>query len=79
MLKKHFNKKLLIAKEDEDFENCGKCLNCDNAYVDGFDEVRDDCHVRKMLLLKLKFLKKLSVIAQIIMNYIQVIIWAHQP
>ena len=51
MLKKHFNKKLLMAKEDEDFENCGKCLNCDNAYVDGFDEVRDDCDIRKMLFL----------------------------
>ena len=40
-----------MAKEDEDFENCGKCLNCDNAYVDGFDEVRDDCDIRKMLFL----------------------------
>ena len=35
-MKKHFNKKLVMTKEDhEDFENCTKCWICDSAYVDG--------------------------------------------
>ena len=44
--KKHFNKELLITKEDnEDFENSTKCLMCDNDYVDNDVEVRDHCHI----------------------------------
>ena len=35
-MKKHFNKKLVMTKEDhEDFDNCAKCWICDSAYVDG--------------------------------------------
>ena len=35
-MKKHFNKKLVMTKEDdEDFENSTKCQICDNAYVNG--------------------------------------------
>ena len=35
-MKKHFNKKLVMTKEDhEDFENCTKCWICDSADVDG--------------------------------------------
>ena len=31
-MKKHFNKELVMAKEDdEDFENSTKCWICDNA------------------------------------------------
>ena len=40
-MKKHFNKKLVMTKEDnEDFENSTKCWICDNAYVDGNVKVR---------------------------------------
>ena len=36
MIKKHFNKKLLmIRKDDEDFKNSSKCWICDNSYVGG--------------------------------------------
>ena len=36
MIKKYFNKKLLmIRKDDEDFENSSKCWICDNSYVGG--------------------------------------------
>ena len=32
VMKKHFNKELVMAKEDdEDFENSTKCWICDNA------------------------------------------------
>ena len=33
-MKKYFDKELVMTKEDDkDFENCAKCLNCDNVYV----------------------------------------------
>ena len=35
MMKKHFNKKLVMTKEDnENFKNSIKCLICDNDYID---------------------------------------------
>ena len=34
-MKKHFNKELVISKEDnEDFKNSTKCWICDNDYID---------------------------------------------
>ena len=36
VMKKHFNKELLMTKEgDEDFENSCKCWICNSDYVDG--------------------------------------------
>ena len=36
MMKKHFNKELVMAKnDDEDFKNSTKCWICDNNYVNG--------------------------------------------
>ena len=35
MLKKHFNKELVMNKEDnKDFKNSFKCQICDNDYID---------------------------------------------
>ena len=35
-MKKHFNKKLVMNKEDNEyFENSNKCWTCDNDYIDG--------------------------------------------
>ena len=46
VLKKHFNKELLMTEEDnEGFENSTKCWNCDNSYVDDDVKVRDHCHI----------------------------------
>ena len=46
MVKKHFNKELVMTKEDnEDFENSIKCWTCDSDYVDGEVKVRDHCHI----------------------------------
>ena len=46
VMKKHFNKELVMTKEDdEDFESSAKCWVCDNAYVDGDVIVRDHCHI----------------------------------
>ena len=44
--KKHFNKELIMTKEDnEGFENSTKSWNCDNNYIDGDVKVRDHCHI----------------------------------
>ena len=46
VMKKHFNKELVMTKEDnEDFENSRKCWICDNHYIDGDVKVRDHCHI----------------------------------
>ena len=46
VLKKHFNKELLMTEEDnEGFENSTKCWTCDNSYVDDDVKVRDHCHI----------------------------------
>ena len=45
-MKKHFNKKLLMTKKDnEDFKNSTKFWICDNTYVDNDLKVRDQCHI----------------------------------
>ena len=45
-MKKHFNRKLVMTKEDnEDFKNSFKCWICDNDYVDNDVKVRDHCHI----------------------------------
>ena len=43
-MKKHFNKELLLNKNNEDFENSTKCQVCDN-YFDGDIKVRDHCKI----------------------------------
>ena len=44
-MKKHFNKKLVMTKEDDYSENSIKCWICDNVYVDGDVKIRDYCHI----------------------------------
>ena len=46
VMKKHFNKELVIAKKDnEDFKNFTKCWSCDDEYTDRDVKVRDHCHI----------------------------------
>ena len=48
VMKKHFNKELvmLMTKEcDENFKNSAKCWMWDNNYVDNDVKVRDLCHI----------------------------------
>ena len=46
VIKKHFNKKLVMTKEDnENFESATKCWFCDNDYIDTDVKVRDHCHI----------------------------------
>ena len=46
MMKKHFNKKLVMYKEDDEhFENSIKYSLCNNVYVDGDVKLRDQCYI----------------------------------
>ena len=45
MIKKHFNKELVMTKKNQDFKNSTKCWICDNTYVDGGIKVKDHCHI----------------------------------
>ena len=46
MIKKHFNKELIMNKEDnEDFKNSTKCWIYVNDYIDTDIKVRDHCHI----------------------------------
>ena len=45
-MKKHFNKELVMTKENnENFMNLTKWWICNNDYVDSDDKVRDHCHI----------------------------------
>ena len=45
-MKKYFNKKLVMTKEDdEECENFTKCWICDSDYVDGDVKVKDHCYI----------------------------------
>ena len=45
MIKKYFNKKLVMTKEgNEGFKNSTKCWICDNDYVNNDVKVKDHCH-----------------------------------
>ena len=45
-MKKHFNKKLAMTKEDnEEFGNSTKCWTCDNDYNHNDVKVRDHCQI----------------------------------
>ena len=45
VMKKHFNKELVITKEDnENFKNSTKCWICGNDYIDNDVKIRDYCH-----------------------------------
>ena len=45
-MKKHFNKELVMAKEDNgDFKNSTKCWICDNYYIGTDVKVKDHCHM----------------------------------
>ena len=45
MMTKHFEKKYVMTKIDEVFENSSKCWIYNNTYVGGYFKVRHDCHI----------------------------------
>ena len=78
MMKKHFSKELLMAKEDnENFKNFAKCWICDNDYVDNDFKLIDHCHIaRKYILsphrycnMNFTLTHKISVVFHNLKNY----------
>ena len=46
MIKKHFNKNLIMsAEEEERFQLSNSCWICDKLFYVGHDKVRDHCHI----------------------------------
>ena len=45
MIKKHFNKNLMSAEEEEKFQLCNICWICDKLFDVRDEKVRDYCHV----------------------------------
>ena len=45
MIKKHFNKNLIMAVEEERFQLSNSCWICDKLFDVGDDKVRDHCHI----------------------------------
>ena len=46
VIKKHFNKNLVMSEKDEQrFQSSNKCWMCDKLFDVGDNKVRDDCHV----------------------------------
>ena len=56
-MEKHFNKKLVMTKEDGDnFENSTKCWIYDNAYIDC------DVKVREIIIISLENIEALCIV-----------------
>ena len=51
MIKKHFNKNLVMSAEEEEeeerFQLSNNCWICEKLFDAGYDEVRDHCHIRR--------------------------------
>ena len=46
MVKKHFNKNLIMSSEEEEkFQLINSCWICDKLFDIGDDKVRDHCHI----------------------------------
>ena len=45
MIKKHFNKNLVISAEEEKFQLSNSCWICNKLFDVGNENVRDHCHI----------------------------------
>ena len=45
VMKKHFNKNLIMSEEEEQFQSSNTCWICEKLIDDGDEKVRDHCHV----------------------------------
>ena len=79
MIKKHFNKELVMTKEDnENFNNSTKCWICYNDYIYDDVKVRDHYHIigkykcsrRRDNDTNLKLNHKISIVFHNLKNYV---------
>ena len=62
VMKKHFNKKLVMTKKDnQDFKNSARCSICDNDCVYGNVKVRDHCHENVHIEVEISRLSKIKI------------------
>ena len=62
VMKKHFNKKLVMTKKDnQDFKNSARCSICDNDCVYGNVKVRDNCHENVHIEVEISRLSKIKI------------------
>ena len=45
VMKKHFNKNLIMSEEEEQFQSSNTCWICEKLIDDDDEKVRDQCHV----------------------------------
>ena len=45
VMKKHFNKNLIMSEEEEQFQSSNTCWICENPIDNDDEKVRDHCHV----------------------------------
>ena len=45
MIKKHFNKNLIMSAEEESFQQSNFCWICNKLFDVGDEQVRDHCHI----------------------------------
>ena len=45
LMKKHFNKNLIMSEEEEQFQSSNTCWICEKLIDDDDEKVRDHCHV----------------------------------
>ena len=77
-MKKHFNKELVMTKEDnENFKNSTKCGICDNNYIDTDVKVADHCHItgkyrgstHRHCSINIKLIHKVPIVFYNLQNY----------
>ena len=44
-MKQHFNKELVMTKDNKNFKNSTKCWISDNDFIDNDVKVRGHCHI----------------------------------
>ena len=47
VMKKHFNKNLIMSEEEKEFQSSDICWICEKLIDDDNEKVRDECHVTK--------------------------------
>ena len=45
VMKKHFNKNLIMSEEEEQFQSSNTCWICEKLIDDDDEKVRDHCHI----------------------------------
>ena len=78
VIKKHFNKHLVMYAEDEGgFQSSNKCWICNKLFDVGDSKITDHCHITGFVYwscnINFKLTKKVSVAFRILRGYVHII------